>query len=145
MIGRQINAKLLEIERVADGAVPGPSFFERLQLPTRLPSGQRVSALHFGEPRVHALFGALCRFSHLPHGFRHRDLRPLEAALLGRELAANGNRAQSFSDVLKLARRRRPLCLGAVASAGLSSRLHSTACEGRSPGAIVAPVLPPSG
>jgi hypothetical protein len=87
-IGRQINAKLLNIERVADGAIPAPSFFERLQLPTLSPSGQRVSALRFGDFRVQALFGALCRFSHLPTGFRNRDLRPLVAAQLGRELAA---------------------------------------------------------
>jgi hypothetical protein len=87
-VGRQINAKLLEVERVADGALPAPTFFEHLQLPTRSPSGQRVSALRFGDPRVQALFGALCRFSHLPDGFRNRDLRPLVAALLGRELAS---------------------------------------------------------
>src|SRR5438876_3145832 len=87
-IGRQINAKLLDIERVADGAIPAPSFFERLQLPTLSPTGQRVSALRFGDPRVQALFGALCRFSHLPDGFRHRDLRPLVAALFGRALTS---------------------------------------------------------
>ena len=46
--------------------------------------GQRVSAVRFGEPRVQALFGALCHFSHLPNGFRNHDLRPLVAALLGR-------------------------------------------------------------
>jgi hypothetical protein len=87
-IGRQINAKLLDVERVADGALPTPSFFDRLQLPTLSPTGQRVSALRFGDPRVQALFGALCHFSHLPTGFRNRDLRPLVAALLGRELAS---------------------------------------------------------
>jgi hypothetical protein len=87
-IGQQINARLLEVEQVADGTLPSPSLFDRLQLPTISPTGQRVSALRFGDPRVHALFGALCRFSHLPDGFRHRDLRPLVAGLLGRELAS---------------------------------------------------------
>jgi hypothetical protein len=87
-IGQQINARLLDVEQVADGAAPTPSLFERLQLPTISPTGQRVSALRFGDPRVQALFGALCRFSHLPDGFRHRDLRPLVAGLLGRELAS---------------------------------------------------------
>jgi hypothetical protein len=87
-IGRQINTKLLDIERVADGALPAPSFFDRLQLPTLSPTGQRVSALRFGDPRVQAVFGALCHFSQLPTGFRNRDLRPLVAALLGRELAS---------------------------------------------------------
>ena len=87
-IGRQINATLLNTERVANGAIPAPSFFERLQMPTVSPTGQRVSALRFGDPRVQALFGALCHFSHLLNGFRTRDLRPLVAALLGRELAS---------------------------------------------------------
>jgi len=86
-IGRQINAKLLDIERVADGALPASSFFERLQLPTRSPTGQRVSALRFDDPRVQALLGALYHFSQLPNGFGNRDLRPLVAALLGRALA----------------------------------------------------------
>src|SRR5438067_9861221 len=95
-VGRQISTKLLDIERIADGAIPGPSFFERLQLPTRSPNGQRVSALHFGDQRVHALFGALCRFSHLPDGFRHRDLRPLVAALLGRPLASYSAGAMTY-------------------------------------------------
>jgi hypothetical protein len=87
-VGRQINARLLETERVADGAVPAPSFFERLQLPTLSPTGQRVSALRFGDPRAQALFGALCHFSHLPGGFRNADLRPAVAALLGRNLGS---------------------------------------------------------
>jgi hypothetical protein len=87
-IGQQINTRLLEVERIADGTRPCPSLFDRLQLPTHSPTGQRVSALRFGDPRVQALFGALCRFSHLPDGFRNRDLRPLVAALLGRDLAS---------------------------------------------------------
>jgi len=86
-IGRQINTKLLDVERVADGAIPSPSFFENLQLPTLSPTGQRVSALRFGDPRAQALLAALCHFSNLPTGFQNRDLRPLVAALLGRELA----------------------------------------------------------
>ena len=49
-IGQQINARLLDIERVTDEVVPGPSFFERLQRPTWSPTGQRVSALRFGDP-----------------------------------------------------------------------------------------------
>lgn len=87
-VGEQINAKLLDVERLADGTLPSPSLFDRLQSPTVSPTGQRISALRFGDQRVHALFGALCRFSHLPDGFRHRDLRPLVAALLGRDVAS---------------------------------------------------------
>ena len=68
--------------------MPRASVFERLQLPTASPTGQRISAMRFGDPRVHALFAALCRFSHLSDCFRNRDLRPLVAALLGRTLAS---------------------------------------------------------
>jgi hypothetical protein len=95
-IGRQINAKLLKTERVADGAIPAPSFFERLQLPTLSPTGQRVSALRFGDPRAQALFAALCHFTHLPTGFRNRDLRPLVAALLGRDQAGYSAGATTY-------------------------------------------------
>ena len=41
-------------------------------------------------------FGALCRFSHLPDGFRNRDLRPLVAALLGRDLASYSAGAMTY-------------------------------------------------
>jgi hypothetical protein len=95
-IGRQINAKLLEVERVADGAIPAPSFFEHLQLPTWSPTGQRVSALRFGDPRAQALFGALCQFSHLPSGFRNGHLRPVVAALLSRDLATYSAGAMTY-------------------------------------------------
>jgi hypothetical protein len=44
--------------------------------------------LRFGDPRVHALFQVLSHFAHVPDGFQHRDVRPLVAALLGRDLAA---------------------------------------------------------
>jgi hypothetical protein len=87
-IGQQINTKLLEVERLAEAAMPHASVFEQLQLPIASPTGQRISALRFGDPRVHAMFAALCRFSHLPDGFRNRDLRPLVAALLGRDLVS---------------------------------------------------------
>lgn len=95
-IGQQINARLLHVERVADGVIPAPSFFERLQLPTVSPTGQRVSALRFGDPRAQALFGALCHFSHLPSGFRNADLRPVVAALLGRDVAAYSAGAMTY-------------------------------------------------
>lgn len=56
---------------------------DRLQSPT-VEAGQRVSALRFGDPRVMALLQAITGFTHLPHGFRNRDLRPQVEALLGR-------------------------------------------------------------
>jgi hypothetical protein len=95
-IGRQINTRLLDVERVADGVIPAPSFFERLQVPTWSPTGQRVSALRFGDPRAQALFGALCHFSHLPSGFRNRDLRPVVATLLSRDPATYSAGAMTY-------------------------------------------------
>ena len=64
-----------------------------------LPLGRhRVSALRFGDPRVQALLQALAGFAHLPAGFRHRDLRPRVAALLGRLYTA----AQMTYDLRRL-------------------------------------------
>ncbi len=56
------------------------------------------SALRFGDPRVMALFQALTGFTHLPRGFRNRDLRPHVAALLGRPYSA----AQMTYDLRRL-------------------------------------------
>src|SRR5262249_32419469 len=72
------------------------TLFERLQYPTTAETGQRASALRFGDPRVHALLGALCHFCHVPSGFRHRVLRPLVAGLLSRELSAYSQHAMTY-------------------------------------------------
>jgi hypothetical protein len=82
-LGHQVNRKLLEVERVTYHCVLTQDALDRLQHPT-VETGQRVSALRFGDPRVMALLQAVCGFAHLPHGFRNRDLRPQVAALLGR-------------------------------------------------------------
>jgi hypothetical protein len=84
--GQRVNARLLEVEQVV-GSVGSESLgFDQLQQPVWTTSGQRVAALRFGDPRVHALLEALCHFSHVLNGFRHRDLRPLVAGLVGRDL-----------------------------------------------------------
>ena len=84
-IGKQINDRLLETERLSHACSLEPSGFEQLQQPIVL--GDRgVSALRFGDPRVHALLQTISRFSLVLEGFQNRDLRPLVAALLGREL-----------------------------------------------------------
>jgi hypothetical protein len=72
-----------------------PSHFERLQQPILL-STRRVSALRFGDPRVHALLQALSHFAHVLQGSQNRDLRPLVAALLGRELDAYSRAAMTY-------------------------------------------------
>lgn len=82
-LGQQVNRKLLEVERVSHHCVLTQDALDRLQRPI-LEEGQRVSAFRFGDPRVMALFQALCAFTHLPRGFRNHDLRPAVGALLGR-------------------------------------------------------------
>src|SRR6266508_3122777 len=82
-LGQQVNRKLLEVERVSQQCVLTQDALDRLQAPT-VEAGQRVSALRFGDPRVMALPQAITGFTHLPHGFRNRDLRPQVEALLGR-------------------------------------------------------------
>jgi hypothetical protein len=82
-LGHQVNRKLLEVERVSHQCVLSQDALDRLQSPT-VEAGQRVSALRFGDPRVMALLQAIAGFTHLPRGFRNRDLRPQVEALLGR-------------------------------------------------------------
>ena len=82
-LGDQVNRKLLEVERVSQQCVLTQDALDRLQQPT-VEAGQRTSALRFGDPRVMALFQAITAFTHLPRGFRNRDLRPPVEALLGR-------------------------------------------------------------
>jgi len=53
--------------------------------------GQRVSALRFGDPRVMALLQVIIGFTHLPHGFRNRDLRPQVEAFWGRPYRADAS------------------------------------------------------
>ena len=96
-LGDQVNRKLLEVERVSQQCVLTQDALDRLQQPT-VERGQRVSALRFGDPRVMALFQAITAFTHLPRGFRNRDLRPPVAALLGRPYSA----AQMTYDLRRL-------------------------------------------
>lgn len=96
-LGQQVNRKLLEVERVSQQCVLTQDALDRLQSPT-VEAGQRVSALRFGDPRVMALLQAIVGFTHLPRGFRNRDLRPLIEALRGRPYT----RAQMTYDLRRL-------------------------------------------
>ena len=96
-LGDQANRKLLEVERLSHHCVLTQDALDRLQRPT-LEGGQRVSALRFGDPRVMALFQAICGFTHLPRGFRNGDLCPQVHALLGRPYGA----AQMTYDLRRL-------------------------------------------
>jgi hypothetical protein len=82
-IGRQINRRLLEVERVSHNSGLSGDSIQRVVQPTVSEDGEKAPALKFGQPRVMALFLALTLFQHLIDGFHNRDLRTLVADLLG--------------------------------------------------------------
>lgn len=87
-LGTAINRRLLETERVSQDCLLSSESFERLSQPTTTQTGQRVPGLRFGQPRVMALFAALCRFAPGLNGFRHAEVREIVARLLGISLEA---------------------------------------------------------
>jgi len=82
-IGRQINRRLLEVERVSHNSGLSGDSIQRVVQPTVDDDGQKAPGLKFGQPRVMALFLALTLFHHLIDGFRNRELREQVAHLLG--------------------------------------------------------------
>jgi len=82
-IGREINRRLLEVERVSHNSGLSGDGIQRVVQPTVTDDGEKAPALKFGHPRVMALFMALTLFQHLINGFHNRDLRMLVADLLG--------------------------------------------------------------
>src|SRR6202142_841186 len=82
-IGRQINRRLLEVERVSHNSGLSGDSIQRVVQPTVTEDGQKSPGLKFGQPRVMALFLALTLFQHLIDGFRNCDLRGQVADLLG--------------------------------------------------------------
>ncbi len=77
---------------------------ESVVLPTRTASGVRAAALRFGDPRVMALWSALCCLALLPAGFTNELLRALVAPLLGAPLAEYSARRMSY-DLRRLVRK----------------------------------------
>jgi hypothetical protein len=88
-IGRQINQRLLDVQRVSHNCHLSQESVERVVQPTVAADGQRASGLRFGQARTMALLAALTLFVHQTYGFRHRDLRPRVADLLGTEYSAH--------------------------------------------------------
>src|ERR1700730_8624741 len=82
-LGRHINRRLLEVERVSHNCGLSADSIQRVVQPTETEEGEKAPGLRFGQPRVMALFVALTLFQHLINGFRNRDLREHIAALLG--------------------------------------------------------------
>lgn len=82
-IGRNINRRLLEVQRVSQNCTLSQEGFERVVRPTVTDDGQRASGLPFGDLRVMGLLAALLLFAHVPEGFRNRDLRQSMTHLVG--------------------------------------------------------------
>ena len=94
---RQVNRRLLMIERAGQGCAIGSALFERIHQPY-VREGQRTGALRFGDPRAMALAGALCSVVHAVTGFTNGSLRGLVAGLLG----ADYRTAQMTYDLRRL-------------------------------------------
>jgi hypothetical protein len=100
-LGRHINRRLLEVERVSHNCGLSGDSIQRVVQPTVTEEGQRAPGLKFGDPRVMALWVALSLFTHLIQGFRNRDLRAHVADLLGVE-AASYSAAKMTYDLRRL-------------------------------------------
>ena len=95
-LGRQINRRLLDAQRISfDCALSGQSL-ERIVQPTVTEDGQRAPALRLGQPRVMALLSALTSFAHIPRGFTNKILRKQVADLLGSDHTPYGTNQMSY-------------------------------------------------
>jgi hypothetical protein len=81
-IGRAINRRLLDVERVSHNCGMSGDSIQRVVQPTVTEDGKKAPALKFGQPRVMALFLGLTMFHHLIDGFRNEDLREQVCDLL---------------------------------------------------------------
>jgi hypothetical protein len=90
-LGRHINRRLLEVERLSQNCTLSGHSLQRVIQPSVTAEGQRASGLRLGQPRVMALCAALVLFLHLPHGFTHASLRRQVADLLADETYAAGH------------------------------------------------------
>jgi hypothetical protein len=94
---RQVNDRLLIIERAGQGCAIGSALFERIHQPYHR-EGQRTGAFRFGDSRAMALAGALCILVHAVTGFTNKSLRGHVAGLLGRDYTS----AQMSYDLRRL-------------------------------------------
>src|SRR6266550_5596438 len=85
---RDVNARLLDTERVGQGCVLASPAFERVAQSSLTSDGRRAPALRFGDPRVMALLGALCVCLNAV-GFTSRSLRAQVSCLLGEGYTVN--------------------------------------------------------
>ncbi len=85
---RNVNDRLLIIERAGQDCAIGSALFERIHQPY-IREGQRTGAFRFGDTRAMALTGALSYQIHAVTGFTNQSLRGLVAGLLERNYSAN--------------------------------------------------------
>jgi hypothetical protein len=95
-LGRQINRRLLDAQRISYNCVLSAQSLERIVQPTVTEDGQRAPALRLGQPRVMALLSALTSFVHIPHGFTNKTLRKQIADLLGSDGTPYGTSQMSY-------------------------------------------------
>ena len=81
-VGFRANRRLLDVQKISHDCSIGEDAFDRVVRPLEV-AGQRASALHFGDPRVQALFAVLVGFSLQLRGFNNQEMRALLAPLLG--------------------------------------------------------------
>jgi hypothetical protein len=88
-IGFAANRRLRRVEYLSHDCLIGDDHLDALTHPAVVDT-QRAAALRLGDRRVLALMQMLCLFALHPNGFRHRDVRPALAQLLGRPLTDYG-------------------------------------------------------
>jgi hypothetical protein len=81
---RDVNKRLLIIERAGQDCAIGNALFERIHQPYAR-EGKRTGAFRFGDPRATALAGALATTLNAVTGFSNKSLRGHVAGHLGRE------------------------------------------------------------
>jgi hypothetical protein len=94
---REVNTRLLMIERAGQGCAIGSALFERIHQPFNH-EGQRTGAFRFGDQRAMALAGSLCLVIHAVTGFTNKSLRGQVAGLLG----SNYSSSQMSYDLRRL-------------------------------------------
>lgn len=95
-LGRQINRRLLDAQKISYDCVLSAQSLDRIVQPTVTDDGQRAPALRLGQLRVMALLNALTSFAHIPHGFTNQSLRQQVADLLDPDQAAYGAAQMSY-------------------------------------------------
>jgi len=80
-IGRNINHRVLVLERVAQHCAISAHTIDRIVLPTVTDEDQRAPALRWGEPRTIAVLSAASGFAFTPQGFTNAQLRERVEAL----------------------------------------------------------------